>query len=259
VLFGAVDLFAPFTPLEADREWRRGVDAVRADVKLGDRVSLDTVAAFADTLAGSAFATRLRGYAGNADVEILGGSRARDLFAGLTSSAAVGNVELHGELAWFRTPAVAGSVYAAKDRSIVKAVAGGSYRLPLRNGVLLFGEYHYSGFGATSASRMLVQLADPAFQERYLRGDTQILGRHATAVLASYELSPELTLASQWIHSPVDGSGVVVPMTTWTLSDRWSVVVSGYLPYGREPAGLTLASEFGASPLAAFVQIKAYR
>ena len=33
VLFGAVDLFSPFTPLEADREWRRGVDAVRADVE----------------------------------------------------------------------------------------------------------------------------------------------------------------------------------------------------------------------------------
>jgi hypothetical protein len=259
VLFGAVDLFSPFTPLEADREWRRGVDAVRADVKLGDRVSLDTVAAFADTLGRSSVATRLRGYAGKADVEILGGLRARDLFAGVTSSAAVGDVELHGELAWFRTPAAAGSIYAANDRSVVKAVAGGSYRLPFGNGVLLFGEYHYSGFGATSASRMLSQLADPAFHERYLRGDTQILGRHATAVLASYELSPELTLASQWIQSPVDGSGVVVPSTTWTLSDRWSVVVSGYLPYGREPDGVTLASEFGASPLAAFVQIKAYR
>jgi hypothetical protein len=140
----------------------------------------------------------------------------------------------------------------------VKAVAGGSYRLPF-GGVLLYGEYHYSGFGATSASRMLSQLADPAFHERYLRGDTQILGRHAIAVLASYELSPEIMLASEWVQSPVDGSGVVVPMTTWTLSDRWSVVFSGYVPYGREPAGLTLASEFGAAPLAAFVQIKTYR
>ena len=258
VLFGAVDLFSPFSPLEADREWRRGVDAVRADVKLGDRVSLDSVAAFDDTLGGSAFATRLRGYAGKADVEFLGGSRARDLFAGVTSSAAVGNVELHGELAWFHTPAVAGSTYAAEERSIVKAVAGGSYRLPLGHGVLLFGEYHYSGFGATSAGLMLVQLADPLFQERYLRGDTQILGRHATAVLASYELSPEITLGGQWIQSPVDRSGVVVPSATWTLSDRWSVVLNAYLPYGAEPSGLTLASEFGASPLAAFVQVKAY-
>lgn len=259
VLFGAVDLFAPFTPLEADREWRRGVDAVRADVKLADRVSLDTVAAFGDTLAHSALVTRLRGYSGKADVEILGGARARDLFAGVTSSAAVGDVELHGELAWFRTPPTQGSAIFADARSILKAVIGGSYRLPLGNGVPLYVEYHYSGFGATSANLILAQLQDSAFRERYLRGDTQILGRHATAMLASYELSPEFTLSGEWVQSPVDGSGVVVPSTTWTLSDRWSVVVSGYLPYGSEPDGLTLGSEFGAAPRAAFVQFRTYR
>jgi hypothetical protein len=138
-------------------------------------------------------------------------------------------------------------------------LAGGSYRVPLGNGVLLFGEYHYSGFGVTSADRILAQLRDPAFQERYVRGDTQMLGRHATALVASYEVSPEFTVSNQWLQSPVDGSGVVVPSTTWTLSDRWSVVVSGYLPYGRKPLGTTLQSAFGASPLAAFVQIRSYR
>jgi hypothetical protein len=48
-LFGAVDLFSPFTPFEADREWRRGVDAVRCDLKLTDRASLDVVAAFGES------------------------------------------------------------------------------------------------------------------------------------------------------------------------------------------------------------------
>ena len=37
VLFGAVDIFAPFNPLEIDREWRRGVDALRASLPLTDR------------------------------------------------------------------------------------------------------------------------------------------------------------------------------------------------------------------------------
>jgi len=259
VLFGAVDLFAPFTPLEADREWRRGVDAVRADIQLADRASLDTVAAFGDTLDRSTFATRLRGYAGKADIEILGGVRARDRFVGATSSAAVGKFACHGELAVFRTSETPASIDFVRPRSIVKAVAGGSYRLPAGNGLLLYGEYHYSGFGASSPDRILVRLRDPAFQERYLRGDTQILARHATAVLASYEVSPELTVSSQWLQSPVDGSGVVVPATTWTLSDRWSVVMSGYLPYGRQPSGLALRSEFGASPRAAFVQLRMYR
>ena len=34
VLFGAVDVFSPFSPLEVDREWRRGVDALRAEYGL---------------------------------------------------------------------------------------------------------------------------------------------------------------------------------------------------------------------------------
>ena len=41
VLFGAVDIFAPFNPLESERECRRGVDALRVSVPLADRFSLD--------------------------------------------------------------------------------------------------------------------------------------------------------------------------------------------------------------------------
>src|SRR5262249_43739589 len=114
VLFGAVDLFAPFAPLEADREWRRGVDAGRAALRIRDRVSVDAVGAFAEDLGSSIGAVRLRGYAGRTDVELLGGVRARDGFAGVTSSTAIGGAELHGELAAFRTPSVAGSLAFAE-------------------------------------------------------------------------------------------------------------------------------------------------
>ncbi|MBZ5556251.1 MAG: hypothetical protein LAO77_03145 [Acidobacteriia bacterium] len=245
VLFGAVDLFAPFTPLEADREWRRGVDAVRADVKLADRVSLDAVGAFGDSLDRSVAAARLRGYAGTADVEVMAGKRASDAFAGATSSIAIGDVEVHGE--------------AARFGDVMKAVAGGSYRFPLGHGLLTFVEYHYSGYGATSPAAILALLQDPAFRERYLRGDTQILGRHAVAALTSYEVSPEISLAGQWLHDPADGSGVVAPSLTITPGDRWSVLVSGYAPYGRAPSALQLGSEFGASPRALFLQLRMYR
>jgi hypothetical protein len=245
VLFGAVDLFAPFTPLEADREWRRGVDAVRADVKLADRVSLDAVGAFGESVDRSVAAARLRGYAGKADVEVMAGRRATDPFAGATTSIAIGDVEVHGE--------------AARFGDVMKAVAGGSYRFPLGHGLLTFVEYHYSGYGALSAAAMPAQLQDPAFQERYFRGDTQILGRHAVAALTSYEWSPEVSLAGQWLQNPTDGSGIVVPSLTITPGDRWSVLVSGYAPYGRAPVGPQLNSEFGASPSALFLQLRMYR
>jgi len=259
VLFGAVDLFAPFAPLEPDREWRRGVDAARAEIRLADRISLDAVSAFGADLDHSAFAGRLRGYAGKADVELVGGWRARDVFAGATTSAAVKGAELHAEIAAFRTPAVPGSAAFGGVRTIVKAVAGGSYRLAVKNGILVFVEYHYSGFGAASAAGIVPLLTDPVFQERFLRGDTQILERHAAAVMASYEFSPEWSASFQWLQSPVDGSSVAVPAATLTFSDTLSLLMSGYVPVGRVPVGLALQSVFGAYPLAAFVQLRYYR
>jgi len=75
----------------------------------------------------------------------------------------------------------------------------------------------------------------------------------------SATLSPEFTVSAQWLRSPVDGSGVVVPSITRTLGDRWSLVLRGYLADGAEPLGTTLRSAFGAAPQAAFVQIRTYR
>lgn len=259
VLFGAVDLFSPFTPLEADREWRRGVDAIRADFELTTRSSLDVVGAFGESLDESAFGARFRGYRGELDLELVAGYRARDAFVGMTSSAPVGGAEIHGELAAFRAPeALPAGGLGGEDRVALKAVLGGSYRIPVANGILLFVEYHYSGFGAPGAEEILALLSEPAFLERYVRGDTQILERHALAALATYEASPELTLNGQWIQSPVDGSGVAVPSVTWTLSDRLSLLGSLYLPYGAAPEGLTLRSVYGAAAISGLLQIRIY-
>jgi len=143
VLFGAVDLFAPFSPLEADRAWRRGVDALRADVRLGERLSVDAAAALghdADPDA-SIFAARIRGYTGELDGELLVGRRARDLVVGLASSAAVGDAEGHVELALFRTPSPVKDPLLGDDRLVAKAVLGASYRFPLGSGLPVFAEF----------------------------------------------------------------------------------------------------------------------
>jgi hypothetical protein len=256
VVFGAVDLFAPFSPLEADREWRRGVDAVRVEVPLADRVSADAVAAFGESVDESAFAGRVRGYAGNVDLEVVGGRRGQDLFLGVTSSAAVHDAEIHGEAVVFRARDT--SPVRAPAQAVAKIVTGTSYRFGLGPGILTFVEYHYSGFGVARPEDIVQRLAVQAFIDRLLRGDTQILGRHALAVLASSELSPELALGTQWLHSPTDGSGVIAPTGTFTFSDKVSLVANVYLPYGRPPAGTTLKSQFGAAALSGFVQLRIY-
>ena len=256
VMFGAVDLFAPFSPLEADLEWRRGVDAVRMDVKLADRSSLDIVGAFGPAWDRSALGARVRGFAGPIDLEVMGGRRAKDWFGGVTTSAAVGDAELHGELAAFSVPSEAPGV--DDERVVWKAVVGGSHRLPIGSGILAYAEYHYSGFGAATPGEILTLLSSAGFSERYLRGDTQILSRHAVALTGFYEASPEFAYSGQWILNPRDRSGIVVPSVTYTRNDQVSWLGSAYLPFGRTPRGRSLRSEYGAAAFSALLQLRIY-
>jgi hypothetical protein len=260
VLFGAVDLFAPFSPLEADRAWRRGVDAVRAEVRLGERLSADAAAALGHDAdpAGSIFAARLRGYAGELDGELLLGWRARDLLLGAASSAAVGDAEAHAEVALFRTRAANPAPLLGDDRLVAKAVLGAGYRLPLGSGVPVFAEYHYSGFGAARPGDLPALLAQPAFTERLLRGDTQLQGRHAIALLATYELNEEASFQLLWLASPRDGSGVLSPTATLTLGDKTSLLAAAYVAHGAGPRDGVPRSDLGGTPLAVMVQVAVY-
>ena len=255
VVFGAVDLFAPFSPLEIDREWRRGIDAAHAEVRLSEHTSADAVVAAGRRWDESLTAGRVRGYRGNIDIEGVGGRRARDWFGGATTSAAIGGAEVHGEVAVFRLP---GPLPFDNTRTVTKAVVGSSYRLPVGSGVLVYAEYHYSGFGLRHASDVAAALTQPAYAARLLRGDMQVLSRHATAVLASYDVSPLVALAASWVGNPLDGSGVVTPNVTVTPGDRVSVVTAAYLPYGTVLRDGRLGSMFGASPVSVFLQLRVY-
>lgn len=257
LVFGAADLFSPFSPLEADREWRRGIDALRVEVPLADRVSAEAVAGFGEIVDESIVAARVRGYAGHADIEVMGGRRARDLFGGATSSAALGDAEVHGEAVVFRARDAIRDA-GLPDRTVAKVVAGASYRFGLGPGLLAVAEYHYSGFGVDRPEDILRQLARPAFLQRVQRGDTQILGRHAVAVTVSSELSPELVLGSVWLHSPADGSGVAAPTATISLGDTVALVLNVYVSYGPSPRGGIPHSEYGTNGSSAFAQLRLY-
>ena len=259
VLFGAVDIFAPFSPLESDRDWRRGIDAVRANVPLTDTISLDAVAAVGESLDASSFVGRVRGYVGNVDGELIFGKRYKDVLYAATASSPVYDAELHGEIAFFNTPeACLDGGTLGKDDLIAKAVIGGSYSLDMAGELLVLAEYHFSGFGVREIEEAETCLDDEAFQERYLRGDSQILGRHACAVQASYGIAGVTPLNISWIFSPLDGSGVLTSSVSWIFSDNVTLVANAYFPYGAEPEDGQIKSEYGGTPVSGLVQIRFY-
>jgi len=253
VLFGAVDIFAPFNPLENDREWRRGIDAVRASLPLTDLFSLDAVAALGESVDASAFVGRVQGYVGEVDGEVLVGRRRRDLFAGVAASLPVKGAEVHGEWALFATP----EPVLERDK-VFEVLLGGSYAWDICGGLLLLGEYHYSGWGTEDIEDLTAHLADATYRERIFRGDAQIAGRHAGGLQLSRGFGSALPLSAGWIFAPTEGSGVLTALATWVFSDAVTLAASGYWPYGDEPTGAVLRSEYGGVARSGLLQISFY-
>jgi len=267
-LFGTIDVFSPFSPLEVDREWRRGVDAVRADVRLGGHGSLDIVLAGEETWDDSALVARLGGRSdsGTWDGDFVLGKRGEDsMYAGTFSASTPGGAAVYGELAFFETPEHFdnGGLFGS-DGSVAKAVLGAWRRYDVGEGLTLRAEYHYSGFGCEDVSVLepTSPTFDPAyaalFLSRFQRGDMQIAGRQAAALQASYQLSDVWTSGLAVIGNPDDGSGVVTPSLAWDFSDSVSVSMSVFASYGREPVAGIPRSEYGGSPVSVFLQVSIY-
>ena len=259
VLFNAVDLFSPFSPVEVDREWRRGVDAIRVEYRTSAVSSLELISVFGERWDDSAIIGRVRGYTGDIDAELLFGKRGRDAMLGGVLSSRVGGGEVHLELAAFRTPEKQASAGVFGDRRLVaNAVLGGSYTFNVGKGLTVLGEYHYSGFGVSSMDTAFRRLASESFQQRYYRGDKRILGRQALALQVSYPFHETLAGALLVLQSPVDGSGLLSPSVIWNASDTVAIRATTFLPWGDEPLRGRPRSEYGLSPTSFFLQFAFY-
>ncbi len=259
VLFSAVDLFAPFSPLEVDREWRRGVDALRAEYRLSPTSSAELIGVFDATWEQSAVLGRLRGYAGEIDGSLIFGKYAEDFLVGTVISATVGDAEVHGELAVFDTSEAQpdGTLWGGDDL-VTKIVLGSSYVFDIGGGLTVLVEYHYSGFGVKDAEDALIRFQDPDFRERFLRGDTQILGRQALAGQFSYPFNDAINGTFIVLTSPTDSSGVLAPSLRLDLQDNVTLIGSFFIPWGEEPQFGQLQSIYGATPASLFLQANIY-
>jgi len=265
LLFSAIDVFSPFAPNEVDREWRRGVDAIHAELRVPDLsvLSGDLYAIFGRVddagLRNVSVLGRLRAIVGDVDAEVIAGSRDGEAMAGGSMSANVGDAEVHGELALFGTDGSGVDGGFLGTRGVVaKGLIGGSYTIDVWRGIRVALEYHHSGFGIENVGEDASILFDPAFQRRFLRGDSQILGRHALALVLSSELSDEVSAGVSWLQSPTDGSGMVSTTFTWVASDNLTLVLNAIVPWGTPPDGGVPRSELGSAPITVFLQARLY-
>jgi len=265
LMFSAVDIFAPFSPTEVDREWRRGVDAIHLELRIPNisELSADVIAALGplvdDELRSWALLGRVRAIVGDVDGSVLIGRRGEDNIVGGVLSATLGDAEVHGEFALFGTDGEGIDGGFLGTRAVVaKGLVGGSYMVDIGTGLRIAAEYHYSGFGVENIGDRPGILFEEAFQLRFARGDSQLLGRHAIAVTMSYNVQDDLSAAVAYIQSPVDGSGMVAPTFTWNHSDNITLLLNVFVPWGSAPEAGIPTSEWGSSPLTIFLQARIY-
>jgi hypothetical protein len=243
------DPFVPLDPADPFREYRRGVDALRAQWYLGRQTVLDGVVRAASTPYNNTLTALVRAMTTLHGWELSAwGGRVHDAAgggAGLTRS--VGASALRAEV-------------ALRQDSVGALVVRGTIGLDRR--VTLAGrdlyavlEFQHDGYGAASAAALpAVALSQPA-----QRAELQVLGQDEAAADLTYQLHPLVGLELLALWNLRDGSGLVAPAATRSLSDEVSVRGGLFLAAG--PAGPSLlapASEYGPLPAGAYIALSAF-
>jgi len=256
LVFTPADPFAPFDPADPFREYRGGVDALRLQGFAGSFTELEFVLRPADTRDGTTITAlgRITTASGPWEVSgwagVLHDGGAASLGATITAVGAAFRGEL--ELRW--------------PDDVLRFTIGADRSFPLAGRDLyVILEYQRDGYGATDPDDYFaVLLSDP-----YSRGELQVIGRNEAALQASWQATPLLTTDLLTIWNMNDGSFLLSPAASYSLSNE--VYVRGGFFFGvgastgrevlvlPEDLEFTLpGSEYGIVPSSLYLSLTAF-
>jgi hypothetical protein len=231
------DPFSPFNPADPFREFRAGVDAVRAQVFPGPLSQLDFVVRPTESpVLGTEVTALARGLTTwkNWEVSAWGGVLYEELaFAGGTAGS-WGPVAIRGEAV----------VQREEDETVFRGTIGVDRRLTVsRRDLYVIVEYQHDGFGASSPAEYTEVLTSKTF----LRGQMQVLGRDEVASQAQYQATPLWGLSLLWLWNLNDHSSLLSPSFSYSASDEATVMGGVFFGLGDDElvAGGGLPSEYG--------------
>ena len=251
------DLFAPFNAQDFYRVYKPGVDGGRTDIRLGDFSLLSLIA----VLGYSPDASTDNGWSKDPEwdrTSLIGrlSVSAHDfewaLLGGTAHDIDIIGASLQGEIFdWLGIRAE--GHYGHPEDSILgdysELVIGFEHHF--ENSLDLRLEYFYHGLGYPSIDAAnTALLTGTAF--------TPYLGRNYTAIGAGYEFNPlligQMLLLTNWTDDSLLLSGTIV----YSLSDESELVATASFPFGDEPAGTLLQSEYGSLPQTISVEYRLY-
>lgn len=276
--FTPMDLVNPFFPTVVDQEYKPGVDAATADLFFGTSSQLSLMAAYADeapvvdaedwAVDGMVYAVYGQHTVGRSDIGLMVGEIRNDAVYGLTVASSIGPVAVHAD-ATFTQPD------SPDEDPFVRGVVGALWAATSE--MTLMGEVYHQSLGAENPDGYLSQLAT----ERYARGELWLAGQTYASGSVSYQLTPLILGTVAVIGNASDGSALVAPNASISVSDEVQIVVGGFMGRGERPAivdaldlldpetglpitgddlysSLGVRSEFGLYPSSAYLQMKAY-
>jgi hypothetical protein len=251
------DFFAPFAAQVFYRVYKAGVDAIRAEVRLGDLSQLSLISTLgyksdpaSDTgWSDEPYSARIS-YLGRISTvfhniewalltgvvrenNIIGGSLQGDLFQWL-------GVRAEGHVADPDEP---------QQDSYSELSVGVEHRWENSLNMRLEQFYHGSGAGSTS---------DYVTKYTAAQGESSYLGRNYTALGIGYEFTPLLNAEMLAIANLTDHSYLLSFNAIYSLSDEAELVANLGVPIGDEPEGAEIKSEFGLSPYTANIEVRIY-
>lgn len=267
-----LDEFLPFDARQIDRDYKPGVDAVRVDVPTGPFSGVNLVVAVGREIGasgtyrsgdafldaswfGSAVLGRYYTTARGWDLATQAGKVYGGFEAGGGAVGEIAHLEVRGEATYlWALPGLAlpAPLPGRLIESHLAATAGVGKRF--ENTLSLELEHFHNG----AANSQNLDAALVAFAA----GAAPQLSREISAITVGCEFRPILTGNFGVLHSWTDGSTLLQPTVTYSLSENSDLIVGTAVGIGPGPVveGETthVRSEFGSFPRAAFVEFKLY-
>lgn len=251
------DFFAPFAAQTFYRVYKPGVDALRAEVRLGELSQMSLICARGyspDMDSSNGWSERPKGsrtsYIGRISKDAYGFEWA--FIAGSLADASVIGGSLQGEM--FKWLGIRAEGHVAhpdsQDRdSNVEYAVGIEHHWESSLDARI--EYFYHGTGSSSVSGYRNLSALHAGQSIYL-------GRSYTALGIGYEFTPLFTGQMVLVGNLVDHSLLSSFNALYSLSNESEISFGLGVPFGRKPRGFQVRSEFGAYPASLDIEWRWY-
>ncbi|MEE2821899.1 MAG: hypothetical protein VYA53_02850 [Acidobacteriota bacterium] len=237
----ALDLFAPFSPNRIDRDYKPGVDVIRATIPWGNYSELELIGgALGSSLKqDGVFGALARIYLGPLDIGFVGGKFHGDTVTGGFLTTDFYGTGLRGELNWTQSGDIADRL---RDKKTFLRSAVGIDR-QLSPSLSLSVEIAFNGYGVKEAQEYLTQTS----ANRIARGEVTAMGKWYSGILSSWALHPLGTLNNSILVNWQDPSALWIPNLSWSTGNNSTVLLGAQIGVGSKSLSEgVLRSEYGS-------------